>query len=149
MEIKYYIPDISDIRVGYECETKVYPYPNWIKTKIEDGEDIEFIFSKQWEIRVPYLTKEQIESEGWIVDNSMGKIEDNLLFNKKGKFREDDVNYKIYYVPKTKWLLIYLGDYLLRYTENKTELTTNNTLFAGYCPSINEFRYITKNLLKI
>lgn len=65
MENKYYTPSIEDIRVGYECETQVDPYPYWVKTIIENGDCLNFIIEKDWQIRTSYLTKEQIEAEGW------------------------------------------------------------------------------------
>lgn len=79
MENKYFTPDIEDIRVGYECEY-MSPSLGWIKlivadyhfkTNIPEGYNgisifniSEYLKQENW-IRVPYLTKEQIEAEGW------------------------------------------------------------------------------------
>jgi hypothetical protein len=114
----YYTPDISDIRIGYECETRVEPYPNWVVSKIENVEDIDFIYNKEWEVRTPFLTKEQIEAEGWI-----SKMEN--FYEKEGWKMEVYSNY--IEIRKGSWY-------------------PDNTYFKGKCPSINEFRYICKLL---
>lgn len=66
---EYFTPSIEDIRVGYECEVRnrasirEHWVPHIITTSLmERG----FFKIKDWfDIRVPYLTKEQIEKEGW------------------------------------------------------------------------------------
>lgn len=127
---QYFTPDIEDIRVGYECETLVYPYPNWVNTKIEQGDDLNYIQDGSWKVRVPYLTKEQIEAEGWIhFQNSTfkGKYEPmyDMEFWMKGV--------SMYY----------------RWDINRMQITTNaglRTWFHGECKDINTFRYICKLL---
>ena len=81
----YYIPEIEDIRVGYEFELIDYASNNynqdksackWNKLVLKK----EHLFSSYdgssfletcvsclnfGDLRVPYLTKEQIENEGW------------------------------------------------------------------------------------
>ena len=73
MENKYFIPDIEDICIGYEyerfvpkanateeeCWEKLIMSVNYLSLDDIDNEIIEK------EIRVPYLTKEHIEAEGW------------------------------------------------------------------------------------
>lgn len=71
MNEKYYTPRIEDIRVGYEYESLQKQQDGtekWIPNKIIRKYDLE----ADWEgwlyyniIRVPYLTREQVESEGW------------------------------------------------------------------------------------
>src|SRR5687768_16490771 len=60
----YFTPSIEEIRVGYECET-INPVHRgeWYPTTINKGNIswIEFLDC----VRVPYLTKEQIEKEGF------------------------------------------------------------------------------------
>ena len=73
MENKYYTPDIEDIRVGYECEifnpANTDPfilghyYDSWDKITIHR---VNMYDVGRKEFRTPYLTKEQIEAEGWI-----------------------------------------------------------------------------------
>jgi len=121
----YFTPDIEDIRIGYECEI-IDPYTgNWTnyKFKLQEvyGEDnclvLNFVY------RVSYLTKEQIEAEGWI---SNGKDIPTL---KKGVY--------------TIWFSSY--KFLRIFEEQCSE---SFPLYTGEVKSINEFRYICK-LLKI
>lgn len=66
---KYFTPDIEDIRVGYVCEVN-YHYPEvvWEESTVSDNFHFQNWTSRIADkaIRVPYLTKEQIEAEGWI-----------------------------------------------------------------------------------
>lgn len=78
MDNKYFTPSIEDIRVGYECEMndargyKDSFTPVIIGFKEAEGaythqisEIIHMMDDGYGEVRVPYLTKEQIEAEGW------------------------------------------------------------------------------------
>ena len=134
MENKYYTPEITDIRIGYECEineslgykdefsriTIGYKeedgaYTNELSTivnMIDDGYGI---------IRTPYLTAEQLEAEGWIVES-------HILGH---------------YAQKDGWVLLY--DNVDKVAEISEEDDTI-ICFSGNCPSINEFRIITKLL---
>jgi len=72
---KYYVPDIEDIRVGYECEANLRlvgsSQDEWRTTIMKGiGQDV-IHYHSQGVYRTPYLTKEQIEGEGWI-DNETG-----------------------------------------------------------------------------
>lgn len=76
MTNKYFTPAPEDIRLGYECECLwCCAQPReWVKITVtqEDNEStkdlpIESVLSRlnTGEIRVPYLTPEQIEADGW------------------------------------------------------------------------------------
>ena len=141
---QYYTPDISDIRVGYECET--LEDLEWSETVITRHYDLSFI--NEWivhsEIRTPYLTKEQIESEGWSEDSVL-TVDDNdndILNSGFSKYMDEDNWYSLIQYPDNKILIQKCW-----YRNQVTWLSQD--LFYGYCPSINEFRYITKTLLKI
>lgn len=125
---KYYTPDIEDIRVGYECETyatffnvdmniqrqewtKLQLIPNAVKSIISKDVPID-------KVRTPYLTKEQIEAEGW-EDVST----DQPQFSK--------APYRLYLQKDRR---IWIRDMF------------DNDFYHGKCPSINELRYITKLL---
>jgi hypothetical protein len=147
IQSKYFTPSIEDIRVGYECEIERYSYiysdggPSQ-KVAVWDPfvvtEDYlargyaESYFTGE-QLRVPYLTKEQIEAEGWRF------IEHNKVINLLA-FRID--------INEHSW---YELDY---YTDSKTLLIDkyycngddNLGLFNGSCKDINTFRYITKLL---
>lgn len=59
---KYFSIQIEDIRIGYECEVYRTGWKSFVFTK--DTIAREFIGSGDC-FRVPYLTKEKIEAEGW------------------------------------------------------------------------------------
>ena len=142
MENKYFTPDISDLHIGYKCETKVQPYPNWVNTKIIEGEDITFIQEGIWEVRTRYLTKEQIEAEGW---NHIGgqMISGGIQNYEKGDIWKDDKQGGFLdYSENTKMLKITTKDG--GYNQDGPNISIK---FFGYCPSINEFRYITQKIL--
>jgi|LakMenE18May11ns_1017448.scaffolds.fasta_scaffold9957797_14 hypothetical protein len=145
----YYTPKITDIRIGYECEV------NWsrgyseefipLNTRLKDEEgvycpdldDIVIAHDDGYaEFRTLYLTKEQIESEGWVYSK--------------------DSNSFIYDIKNTdsiSFTLIITGDGN-RFGFKTIVITKNSSwnsypVYHGICPSINEFRYITKELLNI
>lgn len=128
MESAYFTPDIEDIHIGYECEinsefetrgfewTKLSLIGNSIKTIIEDPE-------KMKRIRVPYLTKEQIEAEGWKFDYNLG-----------------DFDYYVKTVNDTEYELEFC------YKERININIWKRTLYHGECKDINTFRKIIKLL---
>lgn len=139
MENKYFTPSIEDIRVGYECEY-LFGGEQGIWT---NGFGLTSTgFPELWEIkanpkilRTPYLTKEQIEAEGW------------------------EITYRELKEPpyKLDWINAKKGDFTLWINlamTNSMHLGIDKTdgvagiLFRGQCKDINTFRYICK-LLKI
>jgi hypothetical protein len=131
MDNQYFTPDIEDIRVGYECEvatehTLGYGW-NWAAHKITDFNQL-----KDVKVRVPYLTKEQIEAEGWTKQTLEGQS------------------------PRYFKGLNYLR--LITYEDGKTRVVIKHdphlhedtgcplTVFLGDCKDLNTFRYICKLL---
>lgn len=144
MENNYYTPEISDIRVGYEHEA--YFNNEWKKYIIETNDNLrsykELINSNR--IRVGFLTKEQIEAEGWKLDTIITTDDDdNDLYNTGfSKYLDENNWYSVVLYPENK-ILIQKGWY-------RNEVTwLSREVFYGECKSINEFRYITEKLLKI
>lgn len=148
MEQKYFTPDIADIRVWYECEWKRYSSDDWNKTTITEddyvmyGQDPKCEISeiassfKKGNVRTPYLTREQIESEGWV------KSHPRLL-----KIIIDRTGRVYYYKPfdeevSTFWVFEQRGGNV------KISILGKETGygFYGSCPSINELRLIQKLL---
>jgi len=146
MENKYYLPNEEDFRIGYEYEIfedfDFYPIKTWHKCIYgKDGtnnpENMNYPFPvKDGKIRVPFLTKEQIESEGWILKSDhehypiftkiIGEYEFyELLFSLVG-----NKNISIHYVNNSP----------------NNEFIEDDCIFKGNIPSINEFRYICKLL---
>lgn len=114
--LKYFQPEISDIRVGYECEIKPAKSEefDWMPYIINGDNSFKNYFKDS--IRTPYLTKKQIEAEGWEWMTS--------YFYKNHK----RLNYD--YASNRLWVWDMF----------------DNKYFDGYCPSVNEFRTITKLL---
>ena len=122
---EYFIPQIEDIRIGYECELlrnvnvlTLTPtnYPPEYKTFIFKKNNIHLLHDLYPAIRTPYLSKEQIEAEGWKV----GYLHNNGFY--------------VHYDEKNRTM--HINDY------------NGDTYFNGECKDINTFRYICK-LLKI
>ena len=118
MENKYYTPEIEDLRIGYELE--VLRSKGWSKFTLVRTHLLD-ILTEDIEIPTPYLTKEQIENEGWILRsegysrNFYEKGEESLLVHHVGH-----------------WIII-------------TDLSEEQ-IYKGDCKSINEFRTIMKLL---
>jgi len=145
----YYTPKITDIRIGYECEV------NWsrgyseefipLNTALKDEEgiycpdlnDIVIAHDDGYaEFRTLYLTKEQIESEGW----EYFKESDSFIYDIK------NID-SIYYILKITGDSNRQGFKTIQIQTSGSWNTS--TLYYGICPSINEFRYITRELLNI
>lgn len=156
MENKYFIPDIEDLCVGYECEYNfARAYTNefdFVKISYKDvtpGKGgytneltnmIHLIDDGAAVIRVPYLTKEQIENEGWTYKTRST----DLWFERKEIF----LRYDGYHLENIK-LQYGLHDYRLKISfvyVGDNEESTN--AYLGECKDINTFRKIIK-LLKI
>jgi hypothetical protein len=139
-EKKYYTPNIEDIRVGYEFEQL---YDNtWEKSTYSAIHISLFTLYHKIElgqVRVPYLTKEQIESEGWEFVESYESDWDTRrdVFKKK--------NYKVTYDYWESDGMIMSGAFQLMIEE---VYSYTAIIYKGYCKSINEFKTICK-LLKI
>jgi len=135
MKEKYFSPPIEDLRIGYEYDllgTKII---------IENRYDLDLAFDQP--LRVPFLTKEQIENEGWLsayIPNIT--TEDDELQEGYAKYTDSRISYNLFY-NKNK-LFIYKQ---MVYNEMSGNWTAD-ILYDGECKSINEFRYICK-LLKI
>lgn len=142
MENNYYTPELSDLFVGYECETA--PKPSLILGEllytpyVITGEYSMENHFKYGIIRTPYLTKEQIEAEGW----KFLHISQDLWFEKEGDFDFDNFytsKLTMHYGAKS-----HIGYSDLRLTITADDRGLEYKLFEGMCPSINEFRKITK-----
>ena len=149
MENKYFTPDIEDLYVGYECEQLINQV--WVKDIFAKGSYLpENIDLLHWahsciinkNLRVPYLTKEQIENEGFVY---RGKVSNATIPGE----------------PFTKIQLEFIkNNILIRFDiiSNKVMIDKANiiegnvnfynvkTLYDGECKDINTFRLIQKLL---
>jgi hypothetical protein len=134
MENKYFTPDIEDFYVGYEFETKMYGEDDtWVKCIYSKPTDELFCKDSDdniWvndSLRVPYLTKEQIEAEGWTDDTaSFQKPELFLAYQNSSTWRK----------------LVY------RFSDNMLQIVEvdDSYKYSGNCKDINTFRKIIKLL---
>jgi hypothetical protein len=132
---QYYTPTIEDIREGYKCEIlwnqDIFPEDSWVEVEIGDNSTQDFD-RIDWigriansKIRTSYLTKEQLEEEDW---EYFDKI--NNWFRKDG------------YI-----VVLFPVQHKIEISTSRLNFAMNTILYSGYCPSINEFRYIN-NLIK-
>lgn len=129
---KYYIPELNDLCEGFEFELQKYNegtdeyIDSWIKHKFDVrsglGHDDYHTFNDD-RVRVEYLTKEQIEEEGW----------------EEKELRSTIDNY-VYFVNKQRKLI--------GYDFHKKRLNVIDTInsYHGKCRCINDFRKIIKLL---
>ena len=139
MENKYFTPDIADIYVSYELEWKSQiRKQDWEITVCDidlisiiydeyEHADIEEPFNQQF--RVPYLTKEQIEAEGWEFINHHAGTE-HYDFEKNGYSLYVDFDFR--------------GEVYLKIYDDEQDNEFN--YFSGKCKDINIFRKICKLL---
>jgi hypothetical protein len=165
---KYYTPKIEDIRIGYECKLALNgaSLESWNNDDIDENcvlsePEISDIIS--WAgtplnqfIATRYLTKEQIEAEGWKCDDPITPSTAAFVFYLDKSYKDEyseycGFYYKLFYNYVAKIITIEKlsvddsgSPYYDLYEGNQ-----NHILKYVYCPSINEFRYITKTLLKI
>lgn len=124
---KYYTPDISDLFVGYECEiapkqSKIQPRFKWMSYTIHEGIPFESHF-RSGLIRTKFLTKEDIIREGFGITETPPILEGNIYFYSPNKLS---------------------GIYYTQFKRLDLSAMDENTIYSGKCPSINEFRKITK-----
>lgn len=149
MENKYFTPDIEDIRVGYECEwtsdglvfTTPYSEPLY-SGKLEYSDVLDILkwydmdsFNLTKIVRVPYLTKEQIEAEGWVWKH------DTTHFGGMFSSYEKNNHFLIHNRIKNEIRMIF-KDPSLEYDWKNPEKFN----FWAECKDINTFRYICKLL---
>lgn len=128
---RYFTPSIEDIHVGYECEfLKGQGMENqklWQPLTIKQSMFPTILRDYKF-LRVPYLTKEQIEAEGWIPTVASEGYE---------------YRYKNYYMYISK---IYNKEGIPLLNLGIENVTTQEDIFLGECKDINTFRYISKLL---
>lgn len=139
MENKYYTPAVEDLHIGYQCE--VFEGGDWRKETIDISHHFDIFTEgvKLGEIRTPYLTKEDIEAEGWVFQY---EYRDGMEFE---------------WNPETIWkdtpggfLDFYPETHIIRISTTDGEYTADgpaiSTKYKGYCFSINELRTVLNYL---
>lgn len=131
----YFVPSIEDIRVGYEYETIKEISGPWVTEKFDWPENgfVEMaLLLTSNRIRVPYLTKEQIEGEGWNFVNQSGARQDFEFESERGfKFKMG------------KWVPSKHGDIDIWAVGDNGEFYC---WYKGECKDINTLRQLMKLL---
>jgi hypothetical protein len=138
-EEKYYVPNREDFKEGFEYEKLYNTYSppdfkltssNWLKEPFDDLISEEnYLFNRDFEsnsIRVPFLTKEDIEKEGW---KNIEEIDDAGAFTAEKN------------LGATDYRLCWTSDKILSVYEYG-----NDCIYRGDCRCINDFRTICKLL---
>ena len=155
---KYYTPELEDLFIGYELETLTKSCfkdeksatgficeSRWVKNKVNNL-PLNAVNFENKEIKTPYLTKEQIEAEGWLF-NYLGK--DDWF---KGSvpllpYNEIDYPFELWFKLDNYWLGFYKNIHKIVILEKGEDYPGGQIIrFNGKCPSINEFRKIIKLL---
>lgn len=128
--MEYFTPEIEDIRVGYECEINKSLFAGisegWQKFVFIKFEQLDIVnINGLKAFRVPHLTKEQIEAEGWEY------------------IAATDLEATKYI--KDKYYIRMLGDNRLNIRIDMKD-GPHIMIYQGECKDINTFRYICKLL---
>lgn len=137
MKKEYFTPNVEDIHVEYECEILKEKWEHFVF----NVEEIIPVFGRvnsktvlSEKIRVPYLTKEQIEAEGW--------KEEQMYIN--GTFvmilGELNEGYELMFAEGNSQIVI-----TKVWTLFDDQVKRDN-IFKGNCKDINTFRKIIKLL---
>lgn len=144
MENKYFTLDIEDIRVGYECEMRQRDV--WEPYIVQDNDCLSD-FRDMDGIRVSYITKEQIEAEGWEYTGFVHKYKGFIKKEHSDYWSARYKNAVMAYNPIDNTLVINVYDPTKTIDGEKPEYDYPNIkrgMFRGECKSINEFRKICK-----
>ena len=137
MENKYFTPDMEDFHIGYECEIRTptiwksgkFPEILELNSELDEFGKDSLMKAAHAILRVPYLTREQIEVEGWeFIKHHAGTEGYDFEKDEYSLYVDFDFRGEIY-------LKIYTGGYYNEFN-----------YFSGKCKDINTFRKICKLL---
>ena len=134
MNEKYYTPEISDLRIGYECEFYDLDDNDWTKITIDNQSKLSNFTGLDILLKTPYLTAEQIETEGW---------EKYELYNNPNRVPFEKDNYVLILDTRAE---IPMVEMIFRDPSKVSDTILNPERFHLLinCPSINEFRTLIK-----
>ncbi len=91
MENKYYVPQIEEFHVGFECEYNNVKSNKWIPHTIQfdPTNDIFRNFFLTNEIRVKYLDRDDIQEYGWELDSVVKK--EGFFIHKNSNFNNGEI----------------------------------------------------------
>ena len=137
-EKDYFIPSIEDFHVGYEFEFQGIPR-GWHKMVLSTENSLKTmqynIEKLKDAIRVPYLTKEQIEAEGW------KQCKENVF--EKPSCIQHWIYFLWFHEESSIKKMIEAN-----YVNDNGEIELTDVVYKGPIKSVNELRYLSK-LFKI
>lgn len=159
---KYYTPEIEDFYIGYEFEMEagtgwskqIFPDPWWNHGGM-GGIDTLIRCLESGNIRVPFLTREQIEKEGWKADEKAEFTDFSEDYFKHVSVFNHHFIYQLHvmttYIEKVGSRRIAgkhvsITSAFIRYDQEESMKKIDQPIFKGKCPSINEFRKMIKLL---
>lgn len=140
----YFVPEIEDINVGYEGEIYRERDNSWwdIKTvMLKEGFSVDHLLKKAYnkQIRVPYLTSDQIEKEGWKYTGAKGYY----LFGYDHVQGFHNAFEKGDYIIQGRALF---GSHHIIKIFNTSDQEGAHCVYEGECKDINTFRKLSKLL---
>lgn len=140
MKNKYFTPDMEDFHIGYECEISTptiwksgkFPEILELNSELDEFGKDSLMKTAHAILRVPYLTKEQIEAEGW-KENVLNNNEKALLL-----FLKNGYELRMYKNYICRFSILIVGAGIIP--------NWDKVLFEGKCKDINTFRKICKLL---
>lgn len=129
----YYTPELTDLRIGYECEANITVFKvkeAWIPCTLRGVGPEVIEYHKQGVYRTRYLSKQDIEDQGWEFITH--------VTSRTKRFK------------KNNWMLLYNFESqrlrIIKDWDKDKEPIIIIQNFDGICPSINELRTIEKLL---
>ncbi len=154
--IKYYIPEVEEIRIGYECEIfykkewipiilskeRIGNYSNYDIGDMSELDEMVYYANIKFNIRTSYLTREQIEAEGFELKHKSI----DWWFEAREPFNNGFQNFFAYKSYGT-YLNYGFHDQRIKIRADfgcEHSFEKADTLFEGECKSINELKTILK-----
>ena len=152
-EQKYYLPDIEDLYVGYQCEMKYSKYNEMMDVTLT--KDMIGDYTGQWndiryaiehqdtidrhhiEVRTKYLDSQDIESEGWVykwVDTEIFGLEKQ--YTKTLEIDETTGKFTLMHcTDENRTINVYV-----KMEDRDYETEDGDRIYNGQCKSKNELR---------
>lgn len=134
---QYYLPHVQDLYIGYDYQLKDGEV--WHRDTIHSGAELDSIqlrlqYTKQQTVRVPFLCRKDLEKDGWKHVIGDEKTDGDPFRRYSRLYLKNNCIVQLF----TNSDRIYL---FIRIREKEFKM-----LFAGRCPSMNEFRKICNSV---
>lgn len=142
MENKYYTPDISELHIGMEIEratpsTETADGMFWTPYKVDDSTPMTLFKQFPEFQRIKYLSKKDIENEGWIYSGGQMIKGGKCYFT--NKFQQVGITFRPEFYKEDKHASIHI------YNIN-VEGGIKNSLFIGKVKNVSEFKKLMNQI---